>query len=153
MRSFDTDGRLLSRWRVLSGWSCATVAILAFGAMFHLVSTDDAYGDRRNEADGKKKARQLWREGTRVELVGTFHGGGVEAISFRPQKGDQTYRVLENLSLQRVAKVLAVNKRRLWQITAEVTEYENSNFLILRRVVVKGKVNGGENQPTPTAPK
>ena len=123
--------------RIGFAFSLSLAATILLGC--NLIGARLALGDRSESAE--PPTRQLWREGNRVELLGTFQGGGIEAISFRPQKSEHSYRVLENLALQRVAKVLAVNKRRLWQITAEVTEFENSNYLLLRRVVVKGKLN------------
>lgn len=120
--------------------------LLVGGLAFWASQPTVVFGDRYPERNDKPPARTLWREGSRVELLGTFQGGGVETITFRPQSGDQTYRVLENLALERVAKVLVVNRRRLWQVTAEVTEYENSNYLLLRRVVVKGKLNPDGSQ-------
>ena len=35
--------------------------------------------------------------------------------------------------------MLVLNNRRLWRISAEAMEYENANFLLLKRVVVTGK--------------
>ena len=109
--------------------------------------------EHREERQQPQKKRELIREGTRIEMVGSFRGGGVEPISFRPFGRDESFRVLENLALQRVAKVITTSKRRQWQITAEVTEFQNANYLLLKRVYLKAKVSttprGANETPAP----
>ncbi len=124
-------------WRWLAALVCISVVSLGFAA------EDRVPGQRRSQP---KNRRQLWREGSRVEMVGTFQRGNSETISFKPEGGEQTYRVLENLALQRAAKTLALNRQRLWKITAETTEFENANYLLLKRVVLTGRTQ-------PTAPR
>lgn len=94
-------------------------------------------GLRGKERQTKTTQRALWREGTVIELTGRFQGGGAEPITFRPADGEEAYRVLENLSLHRVAGMLDIVKKRQWQITAVATEFKNSNYLLLQQVALK----------------
>lgn len=118
-------------------WPWLATVVGGMIAVMALVQAERVHGQNRHAGQSKER-RKLWREGSRVELVGTFQRGN-STITFRPEKGEQTYRVLENLALQRVAKMLVLNNRRLWRISAEAMEYENANFLLLKRVVVTGK--------------
>src|SRR5262245_37229698 len=57
------------------------------------------------------KAAERLREGTRLtDVVGTFQSIGNDSVSFAPAGSKDSYRVLENLALQRVAQVLDENR-------------------------------------------
>ena|SRR5438477_944459 len=87
------------------------------------------------------KASERLREGTRlVDVVGTFQSIGGESVTFTPGapgSNKDSFRVLENLALQRVSQVLDENKgARQWTVSAEVTEYKGNNYLLLKKIVV-----------------
>jgi len=88
------------------------------------------------------KASERLREGTKlIEVVGTFQSIGGESVTFSPVgtgTNKDSYRVLENLALQRVSQELDGNKgARQWTVSAEVTEYKGNNYLLLKKVVVR----------------
>jgi hypothetical protein len=93
-----------------------------------------------SSATGAKASERL-REGTRlVDVVGTFQSIGGESVTFTPAGSGgnkDSFRVLENLALQRVSQELEGNKgARQWTVSAEVTEYKGSNYLLLKKIVV-----------------
>ncbi len=125
-----------------------TTIVLVFG-LLAIVTTGQTLAWNATRPTG----RQLMREGSLVTFTGTFQGGGVETVSFRPVGREESYAVLQNLALQRVARAMAVNKRRQWEVMAEVTEFDNANYLLLKRVVLKGKTNPGDSiKAPPTKP-
>jgi hypothetical protein len=87
------------------------------------------------------KATERLREGTRlVDVVGAFQSIGGESVTFTPgapaDKKD-SFRVLENLALQRVSQVLDENKgARQWTVSGMITEYKGNNYLLLTKTVV-----------------
>ena len=93
-----------------------------------------------SQAAGAKASERL-REGTKlIDVVGTFQSIGGESITFTPggsSGNKESFRVLENLALQRVSQVLDENKgARQWTVSADVTEYKGNNYLLLRKIVV-----------------
>jgi hypothetical protein len=95
---------------------------------------------QQSGAAGAKASERL-REGTKLtDVVGTFQSIGGESITFTPGASGgnkESFRVLENLALQRVSQVLDENKgARQWTVSADVTEYKGNNYLLLRKIVV-----------------
>jgi hypothetical protein len=91
-------------------------------------------------ATGAKASERL-REGTRlVDVVGTFQSIGGESVTFTPGApggNKDSFRVLENLALQRVSQVLDENKgARQWTVSGMITEYKGANYLLLTKTVV-----------------
>jgi hypothetical protein len=87
------------------------------------------------------KASERLREGTKlIDIVGTFQSIGGESVTFTPAgtgSNKDSFRVLENLALQRVSQELEGNKgARQWTVSAEVTEYKGNNYLLLKKIVV-----------------
>jgi hypothetical protein len=77
------------------------------------------------------------REGTKFEGAGRFEITG-DRVSFYPAEGQESFRVLENLALERVARVQGESReQREWQVAAVYTEYQGINYLLLTRAVVK----------------
>jgi hypothetical protein len=69
-----------------------------------------------------------------VEQIGVFRLAG-DRIVFYSEDGRLRLVVLENLALARVANVLATNPEPMrWKVTGTLTEYRNTNYLLLRRV-------------------
>jgi hypothetical protein len=79
------------------------------------------------------------REGTRLtDVVGTFQSLGNDNVSFSPSGSKDSYRVLENLMLQRISQVLDENRAlRQWVASGLITEYRGSNYLLVTKAVIK----------------
>ena len=61
--------------------------------------------------------------------------GKAHTVTFSPEGSKESYRVLENLALQRVVQVLEDNRGpRKWVISGLITEYRGSNYLLLTKV-------------------
>jgi hypothetical protein len=83
-------------------------------------------------------AQQRMREGEVVEFVGTLELSGDRAV-FHPQEGGEPLRLLENLALERVTRVLSESHgEHQWQVRGELTEYRGANYLLLLKAVQRG---------------
>lgn len=88
-------------------------------------------GDDRGNGD-----RQ--REGTRLtDVSGRFEIAG-DRVTFFPASGRESYRLLENLSLERVAQVLSESRsRQEWTVSGTLTEFRGANYLLLTKAVIR----------------
>ncbi len=78
--------------------------------------------------------------------LGTFKLTG-DRITFFPEGEADSLRVLENLALERIWKMLDEMSGRQWSVNGAVTEYRGHNFLLIERAVVRSR------QPSiPTSP-
>ena len=78
--------------------------------------------------------RQI-REGEKVEFVGALELSGDRAV-FYPQDGGEPLRLLENLALERVTRLLReTHAERQWLVSGEITEYRGANYLLLHKAV------------------
>lgn len=78
--------------------------------------------------------RQI-REGEVVEFVGALELSGDRAV-FYPQDGGEPLRLLENLALERVTRLLReTHAERQWLVSGEITEYRGANYLLLHKAV------------------
>lgn len=82
------------------------------------------------------------REGTRlVDRIGSFKITG-EGVTFFSSDGELRLSGLQNLAMERVARVLRESHSEPeWLVTGVVTEYEGGNFLLLQRAILKTRVN------------
>lgn len=80
------------------------------------------------------------REGSKItDQAGEFQKSG-DRYSFYPKEGKGSLRVLENLSLERVARTMEDDPApRLWNVTGVVTEYQGENFLLISRATLKAR--------------
>jgi hypothetical protein len=85
-------------------------------------------------------SQQRMREGTELsQVVGEFQLTG-ERVTFFSQTG-VSMRMLENLALERVIRVLEdTSDKRLWIVDGVVTEFRGSNFLLIKRAVIRRAV-------------
>lgn len=94
-----------------------------------------AAGRFKTEDGGKRL-----REGTRlIDAEGRFDSNGERWIFF-PADSTETYKVLENLALERIHKVMEetrAGEKPKWIISATVTEYMGSNHLLVTKAVIK----------------
>jgi hypothetical protein len=93
-----------------------------------------------------KRARHRVREGeVLTDMVGFFKMTGERATFYSIDKRHRLM-ALENLNLQRVAEVISVEPEQLqWTVSGTVTEYQGSNYLLLRRVSVNKKIVAPRN--------
>jgi hypothetical protein len=90
----------------------------------------------------------LRREGERYEGVGKFVRTG-ERYEFYPANSKTPLRILENLSLERVARMLEhanLQREPTWAVQGVAYEFRGSNFLLLERVTVKGRARGNKSR-------
>ncbi len=99
-------------------------------------------GAARNDEGGKRL-----REGTRlIDVEGRFDSTGDRWAFFRAD-ADESYKVLENLALERINKVLAetrASEKPQWIVSGLMTEYMGANYLLVSKAVIKA-------QPSDTA--
>lgn len=91
---------------------------------------------------------QRLREGTQlIEVTGKFESAG-DRTSFVIADSSESLRVLENLALQRVTRVLPqVQPGTQWTISGVVTEFNNNNYLLMTKAVQTGKPASKESTP------
>jgi len=81
------------------------------------------------------------REGTRVTDVGGRFEVAGDRVTFFPAGGRESYRLLENLALERVAQVLSESRaRQEWTVSGTLTEFRGANYLLLTKAVIKSAV-------------
>jgi len=85
------------------------------------------------------------REGTRLtDVNGKFEVAG-DRVSFSATESTDSLRVLENLALERIRRVLGENRATPeWTISGTITEYNGANFLLLSKAVQTGKPTAKE---------
>lgn len=84
-----------------------------------------------------------------TDVQGTFDAAG-NRVQFRPADGSSSLRVLENLALERVTRILEETRSdRLWLVSGTVTEYRGENYLLITRVVLTSRSNANV---APSAP-
>ncbi len=83
------------------------------------------------------------REGTEIaDQAGYFRATG-DRVTFYLHDGKQRFVVLENLNLDRIARVIAQDAERLrWSVTGTITEFRGAKFLLVRRAVVRSRAEG-----------
>ena len=82
------------------------------------------------------KSEERYREGTQLEKVRGRFQADFDRVEFLPEKGDSTWLVLENLTLQRVEDELTDEVELGWEVDGMVTEYNGRNYLLLERAYV-----------------
>ncbi len=88
-----------------------------------------------------KRAERRVREGTEVVGESGYFRITGKRVSFFTDDGKEQYIVLENLNLERISRVISDNPNHLqWRVTGTVTEYRGSNFLFVRRAVLKTRL-------------
>jgi hypothetical protein len=86
-----------------------------------------------------EKGQQRLREGELVELTGKLELSGDRA-TFHPQEGRQPLRVLENLALERITRVLSESRDdRDWLVSGVVTEYRGANYILIHKAIQRAR--------------
>jgi hypothetical protein len=105
-----------------------------------------AHSSPRRKDDDKLGERL--REGTRLnDVPGSFQFAG-DRVTFHPDGGKgEAYKLLENLAMERISSELGRSRGTPnWTVSGMVTEYRNTNYLLVTKAVVK---SAGE---TPSSP-
>lgn len=95
----------------------------------------------RHADEGETEKQSVLREGETYEGVGRFVETG-DRYMFYPADSSAPFRILENLALERVARVLDNAHQRVeptWTVKGVVYEFRGTNYLLVRRAVVKGR--------------
>ncbi|GIW94713.1 MAG: hypothetical protein KatS3mg110_2754 [Pirellulaceae bacterium] len=103
------------------------------------VAHDEPQIGESGVASGTRPAAVRRREGERFEGRGRFVWSG-ERISFKDIQSETSFRVLENLALERVVRLMedpsGLGQKRIWQVAGHITEFRGANFLLLERAVL-----------------
>jgi hypothetical protein len=91
-------------------------------------------GGQKSDDGGKRL-----REGTKlIDVTGTFQATGADSVSFLASGNKESYRVLQNLALQRVSYSLEENRAlRQWIISGTITKYRGANYLLITKAVIQ----------------
>ena len=118
--------------RVSTAW-----CFLVFGVMAAVVLSLSAAEEKLSKLP---RSTLRLREGTRLtDVNGRFDVAG-DRVSFATTESAETLRVLENLALERIAKILGESRASPeWTISGTVTEYNGANYLLLTKAVQTGK--------------
>ena len=143
-------------FRVLSiSWSLLAAAALLAGASLaalaqHSGSAENTPAPRLGAApqrsvpapssgsSGPAKPTDRLREGTRLtEELGVFQSSG-DRVAFLPGGNSKdSYRVLENLALQRVSVALDEGRGQgQWVVSGVITEFRGANYLLITKAVL-----------------
>jgi hypothetical protein len=139
----------VKRWR--SAWALGVMAMLG-GAGVGLRASDTAATPKTGDAaESQDKAQpQRLREGTRlVNEAGTFRATG-DRVAFYPagQEKSQSFLVLENLALERIARTLDETRgQQEWSVTGIVNEYRGRNYLYVTRAIERTRRNSAWTAP------
>jgi hypothetical protein len=81
---------------------------------------------------------QRMREGSRLnDVAGHFDFAG-DRIAFFPADGKESFRVLENLALERVSRILGESRTKpQWTVSGTITEYRGLNYLLVTRATIQ----------------
>lgn len=117
-----------------------------------VVRTQLAASPSARPSEGGKRLR----EGTKlIEVEGRFEFTGDRMAFFRAD-AEESYKVLENLALERINKVLEetrANEKPQWMISGIVTEYHGGNYLLVTKAVIKAQeapISRGSQTPAKT---
>ncbi len=80
------------------------------------------------------------REGTELVNQPGYFRVVDDRVTFAVADGSKRFVTLENLNLERVVHAISANPGQLeWSVSGVVTEYQQSNYLLVRRAVLASK--------------
>ena len=84
------------------------------------------------------EAPQRLREGSRLnDVAGQFDFAG-DRIAFFPGDSKDSFRVLENLALERVSRILSEGRAKpQWSVSGVITEFRGVNYLLVTKAVIQ----------------
>jgi hypothetical protein len=97
-------------------------------------------GDAPTMPGSPEKQGERLREGTRlIDASGSFQGVG-DRIVFSPKGSKESYRILENLALQRISQTLEdVRGQRQCLVSGTITEFRGANYLLVTKYLLVNK--------------
>jgi len=135
------------RWRwPLSGAAALVLAASLAAAQNHgapeSIPTDRAAGSTGPETSlpapsPAVKGTERLRENTKlVDEVGAFQFVG-DRVAFFPGNNKDSFRVLENLQLERISRTLGESRaQRQWIVSGVITEFRGANYLLVTKAVI-----------------
>lgn len=131
-----------------------TLLVVSSLTIHSLAAPPNSPEDSERKVDAKaelksgdaKNTAPLRREGETHEAVGRFAQTG-DRYMFYPADDGPALRILENLSLERVARVLDASHRRVeptWNVSGIIYEFRGSNYFLIERAIVKGRTHLSE---------
>lgn len=97
------------------------------------------------DESARSGGESLLREGTEiVDQLGYFRLTG-DRVTFFSDDGKYRFVALENLNLERIARVITDNPEQLqWGISGTMTECRGANFIFVRRAALRSRVESAE---------
>lgn len=136
-------------WAVIWAWQAAGSSVALAGeatAQALARAVGAAAGEAVVESIERKagsavRPGERLREGTRlVDVVGTFQAIGADGITFSPRGSKDSYRVLENLALERIGRAMDETRgARQWVVSGLITEYRGANYLLVSKAVMQAE--------------
>jgi hypothetical protein len=85
-----------------------------------------------------EESQQRLREGSRLtDVAGQFDFAG-DRIAFFPSQNKDSFRVLENLALERVSRILGESRDKPeWSVSGIITEFRGVNYLLVTKAIIK----------------
>lgn len=133
-----------SPWLVVV-WVCCLIAHAASGGPAVLVEATPEPGQRSSPGQQATQLERRYREGTHlVDRIGRFKATG-DRVTFYSKDDGRQFPALENLALERVARVISETSDNLqWCISGQVTEFRGQNYLLVTRAIVKAESTTAE---------
>jgi hypothetical protein len=119
-------------------------AVLSAGTLVVAQSKDGPPGVKRQAENGRL------REGSKItDVLGRMEVTG-DRTTFTPAESSEAYRLLENLSLERINQVINDSRDKpLWEVSGVITEFRGSNYLLVTRAVIKASMAPPATTPLP----
>jgi hypothetical protein len=112
-------------------------AVLAHASGYHVALF--ASPGPNPTSDKPAEAPSRLREGEAIDTIGKLELSGDRA-TFYPQGSQASLRVLENLALERITRVLSETRdERLWVVSGTVTEYRGGNYILIHKAVQQAR--------------
>jgi len=110
-----------------------------------------ARDEQARQANASGGTSDRIREGTTVDVQGTFKLTG-DRIMFYSSPDNRRFGTLENLNLERVARVVSETPETLeWTVSGTVSEFQGANYLLVSRAVLKNKPRHDAAKPRGSA--
>jgi hypothetical protein len=128
--------------------SCLAAAILAIAALAAGVATAEYVQPSVEGNDGPAaetdRPQKLMREGDKITSQSGFFKAAGTRMRFSLVDGSRHFLVLENLGLERVAKIVAEQSDPSeWIVSGTITEFQGQNYLLVTRAMRKARLERG----------
>lgn len=122
----------------LAAGFCLTMATIASTLTYARQRSEDlARSSAITQSLPEDAPEQRLREGSTIDAVGIFRITG-DRLTFYPNDSSNSYRALENLALERIAKAIGETRGdREWIVSGTVTEFRGGNYLLVGRCLLK----------------